>query len=273
MAAEGAGAATAHNGRTSRAEAHEIVLKKDRPVRHEHPFDVAADRPAALVLGEFANLHAGTIEKREIRLCPCRATLRVEQQIRLHEIAGTGRQSIKSSHIAIDSAAATNQPGVNKCRASANARPIEHIANADHPDAHLVVAADLAAAGKATIGTGGFYTVGDVGHFQMRPGAANIGTDMASPRPELFSAGQLPKPGRQPDQLWRQQAAAMTDFASSSSRARYKRRAANSFLKARNWKAWLISPGSERPAPCLCQQELSLCPYSHRGRRQEPEHK
>lgn len=47
-------------------------------MRHEHPFDAAADRPAGLVLGEFANLHAGTIIKREIRLCPCRATLGVE---------------------------------------------------------------------------------------------------------------------------------------------------------------------------------------------------
>jgi hypothetical protein len=170
LATKRARAATTDNGRTSRAEAHEVVFKKDRPARHEHPFDAAADRPSGLVLGEFANLRARTVENREIRLCPSRAPLRVEQQVRLHEIADTTRQSVKPSHVAVD----------GKCRASANAGPVEHVANADHPDAHLVVAADLAAAGKAAIGTRCFYTVGDIGHFQMRPGAADVGTDIAS---------------------------------------------------------------------------------------------
>src|SRR5262249_22892356 len=43
-------ATTAGKRRALRAEAHEVVFGKHRPLRHEHPFDTGTDCPASTVV-------------------------------------------------------------------------------------------------------------------------------------------------------------------------------------------------------------------------------
>ena len=54
-------------GITIGAEAHEIVFEKHRPVRYEHPFDTATNRPPRPVAArDFANLRTGRVESSDI---------------------------------------------------------------------------------------------------------------------------------------------------------------------------------------------------------------
>lgn len=141
------------NGVTKRAEAHEIVFEEHRPVRREHPFDTSAGCPAGLVLGDLANLRTETIGKGYIVLSPRRATLPIEQEVRSKEIADATRQGIEPARLALDGEEAAVEKWIRKRPRFVQARAVEHIANAKHPRARLVIAADLTATSKAAIGS------------------------------------------------------------------------------------------------------------------------
>ena len=151
-------------------------------MRHEHPFDAAASRPAgAAVAGNRANLRPETVESCCFRFRPCGAALPVEQPIRCHEIAKASGQSIEPLHLCFDGAAAAVK-WVDKCSGAMNVCPVEHVANADHPRIiELVIAADLTAASKAGLaGSRSARAGGNVGHVDMRKGPADVGADIAA---------------------------------------------------------------------------------------------
>jgi hypothetical protein len=133
-------ASTRCERRAARAEAHEIVFGKYRPVRREHPFDTATSCPTSPVVRELANLDTRIIQNGYIGVGPRRAALRIEQHVRYDEIAAASCQSIKPMRTAVDSPGERHR---RQSRALAQTSPIEHIAKAKHPCARLVIAADL----------------------------------------------------------------------------------------------------------------------------------
>ena len=101
--------------------------------------------------------------------------------------------------------------------------PVEHVADADDPCAHLIVATDLTTAGESAVAARRGEAGRDVGHFDIRPGSADVAADIAT-RPRKggwrrrstqgpSSAGQPLKPGRRPDRLSLRQAASRNVFA------------------------------------------------------------
>jgi len=139
---------TGGKGRTLCAEAHEIVFDKRRPVRCEHPFAAAADCPARTVVGDFADLRSVKSVKGYICIGPRRATLHIKQDVRCHEVTAASRQRIEPARATVGSAA---ERYGRKRRVVTQACRIEHIANAKHPCARLVIAADLTATRKTAI--------------------------------------------------------------------------------------------------------------------------
>ena len=117
-------------------------------LRSEHPFAADADRPAGTVVGDFAHLRSVKSVKGYICIGPRRATLRIKQDFRRHEVTAANRQRRRSRPYR---SAACRQPHA-LVRYVTQACRIEHIANAKHPRAPLVIAADLTATRKTAIG-------------------------------------------------------------------------------------------------------------------------
>src|SRR6185312_7250353 len=165
-----------YDRRAVRAETEEIVFDEHRPVRQEHPFG-AVSGPAGLVSADLAYDQACRVVEREARLRPRRATLAVEQDVRLHEIADAARQGIEPAHMAVE---ASGEHAVRERRRLANARSIAHVADADDPCAHLIVATDLATAGESAVAARRGEAGRNVGHFDIRPGAADVAAGIAT---------------------------------------------------------------------------------------------
>ena len=76
-------------------------------MRHEHPFDATAGRPASpAVAGDRANLRPETVESCCFRFRPRGAALPVDQPIRCHEITKASGQSIEPLQLCVDAAEA-----------------------------------------------------------------------------------------------------------------------------------------------------------------------
>ena len=88
-------------GPATRAEVHVIVFQENRPLRNEHPFDTTADRPAGRVVRDLRHLRTGRIAYGVIPLRPGHATLRIEQHVRLHEVATASRQGIEPVRVTV----------------------------------------------------------------------------------------------------------------------------------------------------------------------------
>ena len=117
-------------------------------MRREHPFDATAGRPARSSVGGLANL-THTIDGDVCTgMTPGRAALAIDQPGGCHRIAEAGRQGVEPLIIEV-SHNLVPEPVVD-CSTSFVARPIKHIAEADHPPAgELIIAADLTATSKA----------------------------------------------------------------------------------------------------------------------------
>src|SRR4029077_5434345 len=124
------------------AEAHEIIFGEYRPVRREHPFAAAAERPTLTAGRKVADLRAGEVEYGRVGTGPGRAALRVNQDGRLQEKAFARGQRIEPVGAAVDAA-------VRKVRPRAQIGRVDDVANAKAPLIELDIAADLAAAGYA----------------------------------------------------------------------------------------------------------------------------
>ena len=195
---------TRGKGCTSSAEAHVIVFDEHRPVRREHPFDTATSCPTSAVIRELANLRTHTIEKGYVRIGPGPATLPIEQDVRYHEISAASRQGIKPVRATVD--CACERCG-RKCPGLAKACPVEHIANAKHPRARLVIAADLTTTHNAAIAFRNAAASGNVANIEVRPASADVGAEitpgpkhtgvaLAVHKPGPEAALSLPDPGQ-----------------------------------------------------------------------------
>src|SRR5262245_14177515 len=159
-----------------------IVFEEHGPVRHELPFHATTSRPAGATGLRARNL-TEIVDKLCLRMRPRRTALRVEQQVRLGEIAYATRQNVEPLHFGLESGIAKgrikeeriNVPGVT------DARPVKQVAKANHPPTgKLIIAANLTAASKATIAARDFYTRKIVRHAHIRPGPTDIAADVAA---------------------------------------------------------------------------------------------
>ena len=83
-------------------------------------------------------------------MSPGAAALKVEQPVGLHRIAEAGRQGVEPLILEVGRGSKTTERSGCERPAFTVARPIKHIADADHKSAaELVIAADLTATGKA----------------------------------------------------------------------------------------------------------------------------
>ena len=140
-------------GPISRTEIHVISFQKCRPLRREHPFGATADSPACSGVGGLANLK--TIEGNVCTgMSPRSTALEIEQPSRCHRIPDATRQGIEPLIIEVNHK--WPDPRVDRST-SFVARPIVHVAEAEHPIAgELIIAADLTATGNARAVCGDF---------------------------------------------------------------------------------------------------------------------
>jgi hypothetical protein len=98
-------------------------------VRREHPFNATTDRPPGSGAGGLANLKTSSGD-----VCTCMslgaAALKVEQPVGLHRIADASRQGIEP--LIVEVGHVTCEGASCECTAFFAARPIEHIAHAEH---------------------------------------------------------------------------------------------------------------------------------------------
>jgi len=142
----------------------------------KHPLYAAANRPASSGVGGLAGLHASKVDGR-VGITPRRAALEIEQPGRRHRVAETARQRVEPAISEIDRAASERTESDGP--AFAVARPVDHIADADHPaTTELIVAANLTAAREAR--TVRRYFTATERHTGVTECSADVAADVAS---------------------------------------------------------------------------------------------
>ena len=156
------------------AEVRVIVLHKHRPIWRELIFGANANRPASASSAGASHFQASGIPNCQRILPPGSATLEIKQPVRLHRKTYATCEQIQPIVFKLGRVAGS------KSAAPLCVRPVEHIANAEHPGPGLPVAPDLAAADEAgTVGGAGNRT-GRCRDFSAAPPGAGIAADVAA---------------------------------------------------------------------------------------------
>src|SRR5262249_28114238 len=158
-----------------RAEVHIVAFQERRPAPHEHPFNATTGRPTCSGPGDAANIKTINGDVCTV-LSPGHAALTVDHPAGAGElsprIADTARQGAEPIIVEVNRGCISQS--IDESFIPIQGCPIKHIAEANDPSAgELIIAANLTAAGKATVVCRDLSKTGNI-----RPGAAKYPTDV-----------------------------------------------------------------------------------------------